>query len=216
MKAKWVIAAAAMGLAMSAGQASAAITLETGSFGGSQGVHSVPGLNAASVSGLINGTDLVTLSTTGDTLKTSGGGLSKFEGGDGTFNDLLISFDKTYGKVTFNLNTLNKTTTSFGLLVNGVTSFSSLDYGAMGNGENKYILSADGLDSIKSLAFTFSPNIVDIRQIRVVDVGAPPPVSDVPEPATWGMLIVGFAGIGAMLRRARRRDILSRQAAALA
>ena len=32
-------------------------------------------------------------------------------------------------------------------------------------------------------------------------------VSGVPEPATWAMMIVGFAGTGAMVRRSRRRTL---------
>jgi len=38
-------------------------------------------------------------------------------------------------------------------------------------------------------------------------------IGTVPEPATWAMLVLGFGGIGAMLRLARRRQ--NRQAAAL-
>jgi hypothetical protein len=32
------------------------------------------------------------------------------------------------------------------------------------------------------------------------------PVGGVPEPATWGMMLLGFAGIGMALRRSRRRN----------
>ena len=90
-------------------------------------------------------------------------------------------------------------TRSFTLLVNGTYNFGD---SGLANGENKYLLVADPGFSIKTLAFTFSPGIEDIRQIRTVDLGETAPV---PEPATWAMMIVGFAGIGAMMRRSRRR-----------
>jgi hypothetical protein len=50
--------------------------------------------------------------------------------------------------------------------------------------------------------------IGDIRQIRIGGVGAIDngggPGTAVPEPATWALMITGFGGAGAMLRRRRR------------
>ena len=41
------------------------------------------------------------------------------------------------------------------------------------------------------------------------------PVAVVPEPATWGLLILGFGGIGALLRRRRHQVLVLRSAAAV-
>ena len=40
-----------------------------------------------------------------------------------------------------------------------------------------------------------------------IDLPPPPtpPVADVPEPAAWSMMLLGFAGLGAVLRASRRR-----------
>jgi hypothetical protein len=45
--------------------------------------------------------------------------------------------------------------------------------------------------------FLFKQNSINLSTV------APPPV---PEPATWGMMLLGFAGIGMAMRRSRRRD----------
>jgi hypothetical protein len=66
----------------------------------------------------------------------------------------------------------------------------------------KYWIVATGGDSIDTLDFTFDPNIKGFKQFRPDALGGSPPVA-VPEPATWAMLIGGFAMVGAMVRRRR-------------
>ena len=44
---------------------------------------------------------------------------------------------------------------------------------------------------------------------RVVFQDVPPPVSAVPEPATWAMMIIGFGAVGSMVRTTRRRNVFS-------
>jgi hypothetical protein len=191
---------AALALAHSA---SAAIVLSTGQFGGT-GVHSDKGLSASTVTGLAD-SDLVTLSTTGDLLDTSGNGESVFAADDGRMDDLTITFANThYDGVTFNLNIPNRGTTGFNLSVNG-GAFTFVQSG-LGNGQNKFRLDATGGDFIHSLAFSFSGSQVqDIRGIRVreAEAGGKGGGGGVPEPASWAMMLVGFGGLGAMMRRRR-------------
>jgi len=191
----------------SAGSAAAAITLATGQFGG-VGVHADPGLSASTVSGTVGG-DVVTLSTTGDQLHTSGGGESDFDAVDGAMDDLSVAFTGAYDAVTFNLSPPNGATSTMHLEVNGgafsfdVPSLAIVD--PLGNGQNKFVLSATGGDAIHTLDFTFDPGVAHIQQIRVGNLVA----GGVPEPATWAMMIVGFGGIGGLLRRSRGRAALA-------
>jgi hypothetical protein len=46
-------------------------------------------------------------------------------------------------------------------------------------------------------------SFTDFKQLRLVLAGQP---FSVPEPGTWAMMLVGFAGIGMSLRRSRRRN----------
>jgi hypothetical protein len=82
------------------------------------------------------------------------------------------------------------------------------------NGENNYRIYSTGSDIITSLNFlgftttggsTPSP-WTQFKQVDIAAVTIPvtPPVSGVPEPATWAMLIVGFGAIGAALRSRRK------------
>ena len=75
--------------------------------------------------------------------------------------------------------------------------------------------SALTLTSLRSTAFGgnsvfFATDL--IRNDRVGstgNVGAIAQTGAVPEPATWGMMLIGFAGIGISLRRRRRADALA-------
>jgi hypothetical protein len=177
-----------------AGYANAAITISAGNFGG-LGVHSTPHLkNQDPVTGLA-GSDLVTF-TADVGMDTDGNGESTYSADKGEIGALTIAFTNFYRGVTFNLNVPNKGSTDFLLLVNG-GAFSFTETG-LGNGQNKFRLAATGSDFIHTLAFTFTGSgIDDIRQIRVKETGT------VPEPATWALMIVGFGGMGAALRRRR-------------
>jgi hypothetical protein len=190
-----------------AGAASAGVSIAAGQNGGT-GVHSTAGLSAPTVTGTA-GSDLVTLSTVGDKLDTSGGGESKYAAHDGLMDDLSILFTFDYDAVTFNLNTPNSGTTAFTVVVNG--GLATFTETGLANGQNKYTITATGTDFIHSLDFTFTGALVnDIRQIRVGDLVTPNGGGGgggggngggVPEPATWAMMLVGFGGVGAMMRR---------------
>ena len=200
--------ASAIAFLVSAGSAGAAIVLTEGQFGGT-GVHSTPGMVAQTVTGLA-GSDLVTLSTTGDVfLHTSGGGESDYNAVNSTdtasllMTDLSVDFSFFYDAVTFNLSPPTGGTSDMALSVNG-GAFTFLVPNAtitdpLGNGQNKFTLTATGGDRIHTLAFTFDPGVDHIQQIRVGNILA------VPEPSTWAMMIMGFGGLGGLLRRRRAR-----------
>ena len=72
--------------------------------------------------------------------------------------------------------------------------------------------SALTLASLRSTAYGgnsiyFASDLVNADD-KTGNVGATLQVSAVPEPATWGMMLVGFAGVGTALRRRRRADAL--------
>lgn len=61
------------------------------------------------------------------------------------------------------------------------------------NGTNTLSLTTNGGDALSLIVAQFT-----------LPVGAAPPPPGVPEPASWGMMIFGFAGIGMKLRQRRR------------
>ena len=75
--------------------------------------------------------------------------------------------------------------------------------------------SALTLTSLRSTAFGgnsvfFATDLVrNDRAGSTGNVGAIAQTGAVPEPATWGMMLIGFAGMGIALRRRRRADALA-------
>ena len=70
------------------------------------------------------------------------------------------------------------------------------------NGENKFAFEALNGETLTNLGYTITGGSAgSIRQVRIAstEAGVPP----VPEPATWGMMLLGFAGVGMALRRKR-------------
>jgi hypothetical protein len=112
----------------------------------------------------------------------------------GTYGTVLGALDGLNGSATLNFGTLNLS----GLTIlgahfgnntdsdpNNVTAFWLID---LGPGITHTITLTNGQGS--SNAQIFSTNVV----------------RTVPEPATWGLMLLGFGGIGMALRRSRRRS----------
>jgi len=81
-----------------------------------------------------------------------------------------------------------------------IVSFLNL---VMGNGDTHFGFQADHGDVITNLRFVSNdpPGTIDfIKQVRITAASA----VAVPEPASWAMMLLGFAGIGAALRRIRK------------
>ena len=100
-------------------------------------------------------------------------------------------------------------TIDFFITLNGSTVVSFLDQ-LMGSGDTHFGFEAPGGDQITNVFFSIDnpPGGVDIlKQVRIEpsDPGA------IPEPATWGMMLMGFGAAGYTMRR-RRKYVLKQVA----
>jgi hypothetical protein len=183
----------------SAALVAGAYTLDTGSFGGQLGVHSNGAQTGNAVGGYVNQDgSAVTFSST-SILSLNGSGEATVVG-DPTMANLLVTFAKSWGAVTFDFETQKKTPSTMSLLVNGVDLFSGALCGTLcdlGNGANKFVLTGP---NIQTLAFSFDPAISDAKQFRLEVSSA------VPEPSTWAMMLVGFGGLAFATTRRRKAD----------
>jgi len=181
-------------------------TLDTGSFGGQLGVHSTGSQSGVSTaSGFVNQDgSAVTFDSTGlFDLVVNGQGEATIVG-DPTLANLTVSFAKTWGAVTFDLETESKTSSVMSLLVNGTALFSGATCGSLcdlGNGANKFVITGP---NIQTLEFDFNPAIDDAKQFRVSDTSDVPIEVEVPEPGTWAVMLAGFALMVTWLRSRRR------------
>ena len=102
-------------------------------------------------------------------------------------------------------------TVSFSLLDDSGTIFTSDAVGDfifdLANGQNKFAFQGVNGQSIAGLSFTVAGGTVDtVSQVRI-----DPAFAVVPEPATWGMMLLGFGVIGFAIRR-KRRPVLTQLA----
>jgi hypothetical protein len=96
--------------------------------------------------------------------------------GDGTATTATLSFLDTAGQIFTN---------TFDILPNGFFNAQALDGQA-----------------IDKFSFTTNGTFQDVRQTRIGGVFTIP-VGIVPEPASWALMILGFGGVGGLLRRRR-------------
>jgi hypothetical protein len=153
------------------------------------------------------GGPIVNFTSDNGLLETNAGAATIFT----TSGDLLsqLTFTLLTGSFTaaeFNLENGNIKAMDVVLTTNtGATKTISI---SNANGSNIFDIIADQPgESFTSASFmTTVPNgFVDFKQLRLVLAGGTAPV---PEPATWGMMLLGFAGIGMAMRRRRSGSAL--------
>jgi hypothetical protein len=173
-------------------------TLDTGSFGTGFGVHSDGTQSGSTLNAHVNiDGSAVTFGSTGGLTMTGGGEATVYPDG-GVIDDLTVDFAKSWNKITFSFD--GEGDGIFSLLVNGASLFDGCSLCTLdSSGQNKFTLTGSG---INSLAFTFDPGILTAKQFRVDGVFA-----GVPEPATWGMMILGIGLAGAAMRRKAKMTI---------
>jgi hypothetical protein len=188
-----------------AGAAQAAVTvdgysLDTGSFGTGLGVHSTGTQSGTTLDGVVNIDGSAVTFSSSDTLTMTGSGEATVYPLSGFISDLDVVFAKAWDSVTF---AFTGDAGTFSMLVNGTSLFdqSNCTICTIGKGENKFTL--DG-GNITNLAFTFDPGVDTAKQFRVEGL-----TSAVPEPATWALFLLAFAGIGGVMRTRRRHQRVS-------
>ena len=74
-----------------------------------------------------------------------------------------------------------------------------------GGGENFFTILAQGGETITSVSFSATDGWNEFQQPRVSGISG---VAPVPEASTWGMMVLGFAGLGYAAVRRNARDRL--------
>lgn len=102
----------------------------------------------------------------------------------------------------------NGGTVDFYITLNGTTEVSFLNQ-ILGNGDTFFAFLANGGDEITNVRYVADNppgELTILKQVRIL-----PGASVVPEPATWGMMLMGFGAVGYAMRR-RRKTFLTQVA----
>jgi hypothetical protein len=141
---------------------------------------------------------------------TANGGQARIEG---TADARLTSLNwhlqggNTFNDQEFNINTVlngpnggGATSVSFSIYDDNLDLFTFNNL-ALVNGSNFFGFQGINGESISSIFMTFNGGngVQDVRQIRLEEVTAA-----VPEPSTWAMMLLGFAGVGFLAYRRKR------------
>jgi hypothetical protein len=87
------------------------------------------------------------------------------------------------------------------LAVNATDGTFNFDLGTIGNGQSGFTVNAINGEVINSLTLTDSTGgILSFEHNRIETA-----VAAVPEPATWGMMLLGFIGLGFAFKNKRRK-----------
>jgi hypothetical protein len=193
--------------------AGATVILTAGNVGGqTENVLLSSGATGNLVTGTINGvTGFVNFNST-QILSEPSSGQARVEASSGALNNLTISLSSGFGFQTLIFNPFVGSTvgsTGTGTITvlasepgaaNQTFTFSNV---ALASGNNFVTLSASGGEAILSAAFSATPGVTDIRQVRLS--GAAPiqgePPAGVPEPATYACLASGLIAFGAFRRK---------------
>jgi hypothetical protein len=198
------IAVAAAMLALSAGAASANVVIVASGVPGNppENVLLNSGATGTTISGTTNQTATLVTFKGLETLSEPSNGQARIEAADGSYTSLtFLLTDPSLGftQAEFNLNAATSGNATISALDQFGTTFTQT-FAIAANGENFINLTSSNGEIIKQVTISSQAQIADTRQIRLGGIAA----ATVPEPATWGMLIIGFGMVGAGLRLRRR------------
>lgn len=138
-------------------------------------------------------------------------GVSAFDAEEGSDEHLVLALDDTFaaGLLGFEFSELFPAFNE-GDLIAALNLLATPDNDNAAEKEAAYDLIGNFSDQIRGNGGTFGSvdtfSLVGFSTGQAVGSGESSITTVVPEPATWALLIVGFGGAGAMLRRRRARD----------
>jgi hypothetical protein len=193
------LASAAIGLALPAVPASAAIVVcaqGASCLQGTTNVNLVGETNVATVNGNVGtGGPAVTFTSTNGNLSSNSGAATVFLASGDPLTNLTFTILTGFTAAEFNLENGSPSSFLVNLTDSAGDSFSQTLSSL--NGSNIFNIQAPPGTVYTSATFSSTGGgFADFKQLRVtLAAGA------VPEPATWAMMLLGFAGIGFVVRR---------------
>ena len=164
--------------------------------------------SGSTVVGTLNDAPAVEVLFTGnETLSANASGQARISGEDGalTFLSFMLGSGQTFGEVEFNLNALSDGFATLTFLgAGGSTLFTSDPLAISGGGQNFFGAFGEPFTEVQ---ISSTVPLQDVRQVRLGELAAV-----VPEPSTWGMMLLGFGAIGVLLRRRRKPASLTQTA----
>ena len=169
--------------------------------------------NLLTITGSVNDAVVVFTSPFGELLTASASGQALVTAADGVLNGITFALESgaSFASANFNVNALERSELGASLidisdlLTSGGTGTQQFN---IANGENKFgIFGAPEGEGFLSITINANPEGTGYLDLRQVKLGGISPVSPVPEPATWAMMIMGIGLIGAMLRRRQKTAV---------
>lgn len=212
IKARGLLAAAFLSIAaVSISPAQADIVVVTGvSNQGTDNVLLNTATNVLTATGTVGPSDLLVnfTSTSGSgLLNADASGQAVVSGGTGNVSLTQIGFElannDTFTKAVFNLNAATNGSVLIhveGVNING--GFFEDDFTVNANGQNFFTVTSINGQLITDISLTAinGATFEDLRQVRL---GGFETVGAIPEPSTWAMMLLGFAGVGFLAYRRR-------------
>ena len=197
-----------LGVALPSAHASLVISLGNGTFD-----QNVQYQNPVSSNGGLTLTTTTNAGTsvtfTGHEVLVGSGGQATITGTDNNINYLswaLTDATLGYNDGVFKVTAAHGATGATGVTITATDQFGT-DFVQFLAISGSGFFNVDALDDqlIRTITVSANGQLADIRQVRL---GGVETIAAVPEPSTWAMLVLGFAGVGFMAYRRKSKSAL--------